>query len=506
MKIYLAILAVMFFIIPSHNLRAQGTQSLNIDGERNLSHVPLMERMAAQQKNGSGAIFNKQSQRNSGLNKKTAPNSQVYYPDSLTLYSMKDTILITASYDQTGSTTQRLIQYYSNGQWINYSLDTWTYFGPNSSVDLEQMWLNGQWVNSTSDSSTFDAKGNMLVHLFTYWSGKVRRDSILSFRTYDANGSMLTDLGEYMTNGQWTNHDQTIYTNDNSGNSLSSLFQMWIGGMWVNQELFNYTYDGNGHMLTRMMQGWNGQWDNETLSTYTYDPNGNMMSFLIQTSANGQWTNYMIDMYTYDANGKMLTDLLKASTNGAWMNGVFTTYTIDPNGNMVNELIQEWLNGLWTNYRQSTFTYDALGNERTGNNTMWSGSSWVPADYNFSLAVSGSTYNSTGYRIIISWILANTTDVPSDRSTIVKDYSLSQNYPNPFNPSTTISFRLPSKSFVSLKVFDIMGREVATIASEELSAGAYTRQWNAAKLSSGIYFYRLQAGNYLETKKLILLK
>jgi 5-hydroxyisourate hydrolase-like protein (transthyretin family) len=55
-------------------------------------------------------------------------------------------------------------------------------------------------------------------------------------------------------------------------------------------------------------------------------------------------------------------------------------------------------------------------------------------------------------------------------------------------------------------VFDVMGREVATIASEELSAGTYTRQWNASNMSSGIYFYRLQAGNYFESKKLILLK
>lgn len=494
MKLSLAILTVMFFIIPSHNLRAQGRQSLNI------------EKMAAQQKNGSGAFFNKQAQRNSGFNKTTVANSQVYYPDSLILYSMKDTILITASYDQTGSTTQRLVKAWVNGNWGNYMRDIWTYFGSNKSIDLEQMWLNGQWVNSTLDSSTYDAKGNMLVHLFSYFSGGVRKDSILSFRTYDANGGMLTNLGEYMTNGQWVSHDQSIYTNDSSGNSLSSLFQMWNGGMWVNQELFNYTYDGNGHMLTRMRQGWNGQWQNSGLDTYTYDANGNMLSYLSQYSANGQWTNSLLHTYTYDANGKMLTDWLKAWTNGQWMNGVLNTYTIDPNGNMVNELIQEWLNGLWTNYQQSTFTYDALGNERTGNNTMWSGSSWVPTDYNFSLAVNGSTYDFTGYRIIVSWILANATDVPTDGSTIVKGYSLSQNYPNPFNPSTNISFSVPSKSYVSLKVFDVMGREVATIASEELSAGTYTRLWNASHMSSGIYFYRLQVGNYLESKKLILLK
>jgi hypothetical protein len=85
-------------------------------------------------------------------------------------------------------------------------------------------------------------------------------------------------------------------------------------------------------------------------------------------------------------------------------------------------------------------------------------------------------------------------------------YSLSQNYPNPFNPSTVISFSLPSKSFISLKVFDLIGREVATIVSEEMSAGSYSRTLNAEGLPSGVYFYRLQAGPFTETKKLVLLR
>jgi len=83
---------------------------------------------------------------------------------------------------------------------------------------------------------------------------------------------------------------------------------------------------------------------------------------------------------------------------------------------------------------------------------------------------------------------------------------LQQNYPNPFNPSTTISFTLPSRSFVTLKVFDLIGREVATIVSEEMSEGTYSRQWNASAFASGVYFYRLQAGSFVQTRKLVLLK
>ena len=87
-----------------------------------------------------------------------------------------------------------------------------------------------------------------------------------------------------------------------------------------------------------------------------------------------------------------------------------------------------------------------------------------------------------------------------------KIFSLRQNYPNPFNPSTTISFDIPLDSYVSLKVFDMLGREVATLISEKMSAGTYTHLWNASGLTSGVYFYSLQAGSYIETKKLLFLK
>jgi len=98
------------------------------------------------------------------------------------------------------------------------------------------------------------------------------------------------------------------------------------------------------------------------------------------------------------------------------------------------------------------------------------------------------------------------TEVVSLNHHLPTKITLNQNYPNPFNPSTTISFTIPSKSFVTLKIFDMLGREIATILSEQLPLGNYTQHWNAANISSGVYFYRLQAGSYTETKKLILLK
>jgi len=92
-----------------------------------------------------------------------------------------------------------------------------------------------------------------------------------------------------------------------------------------------------------------------------------------------------------------------------------------------------------------------------------------------------------------------------ERVEIPTIFSLCQNYPNPFNPATTIQFALPKSGWATLKVFDILGKEVAILVSEELGAGYYSVRWQAS-VPSGIYFYRLQAGEFVETKRMVLLK
>jgi len=86
------------------------------------------------------------------------------------------------------------------------------------------------------------------------------------------------------------------------------------------------------------------------------------------------------------------------------------------------------------------------------------------------------------------------------------DFSLSQNYPNPFNPSTTINFTIPGSEFVTLKVYNILGSEVATLVNGNLSAGAYKFSFDAQNLASGVYLYELNAGSFREIKKMNLLK
>jgi hypothetical protein len=110
--------------------------------------------------------------------------------------------------------------------------------------------------------------------------------------------------------------------------------------------------------------------------------------------------------------------------------------------------------------------------------------------------------------IVVMLNLDYVVGVSEDESklSIPDKFKLEQNYPNPFNPSTTIKYSIPKENFVTIKIYNLLGEEVVTLVNEDKTIGNYEIEFNAASLPSGIYFYRIQAGDYFETKKMILLK
>ncbi|MCH8032258.1 MAG: T9SS type A sorting domain-containing protein [Bacteroidetes bacterium] len=90
--------------------------------------------------------------------------------------------------------------------------------------------------------------------------------------------------------------------------------------------------------------------------------------------------------------------------------------------------------------------------------------------------------------------------------TIPTEFALYQNYPNPFNPSTLIKYQVPEKSFVSIRVYDLLGKELVTLVNEEKPAGSYDVNFDAGQLSSGFYIYTIKAGNFASSKKMVLMK
>jgi len=123
--------------------------------------------------------------------------------------------------------------------------------------------------------------------------------------------------------------------------------------------------------------------------------------------------------------------------------------------------------------------------------------------------VNNIIYIGTAQGIYKSSVLTNVKDKVE---IIIENFSLSQNYPNPFNPITTITYQIPKTSFVTLKVYDVLGNEIVTLINEEKPAGSYEVEFQSAigsataGLASGMYFYQLKVGNYVETKKMLLLK
>ncbi len=115
----------------------------------------------------------------------------------------------------------------------------------------------------------------------------------------------------------------------------------------------------------------------------------------------------------------------------------------------------------------------------------------------------------TGHVFAYTGDNGNVVHVAQEQRNLPVEFSLSQNYPNPFNPTTVIKYTIPhvgTQHAVSLHVFDLLGREVATLVNEKKPAGFYQIPWDASGLASGVYFYQLRAGNFIETKKMLLLK
>jgi len=135
----------------------------------------------------------------------------------------------------------------------------------------------------------------------------------------------------------------------------------------------------------------------------------------------------------------------------------------------------------------------------------WNGSGWV----SLGGTMAGNTMSLASSQIYSGFaFIGSSSGVVSvaDRQVIPGEFRLEQNYPNPFNPSTTIKFNLPQAEVVSLKVFNALGQEVATVVNGPRQAGSYTVTWDAGLVPSGVYFYRLSAGSFVRTKKFVLLR
>jgi hypothetical protein len=144
--------------------------------------------------------------------------------------------------------------------------------------------------------------------------------------------------------------------------------------------------------------------------------------------------------------------------------------------------------------------------------TVWLAFDWTALD--FLSDTSKATAKDPKYKWMFydvknpaTLFIKTTTGVSEQPQALVPgQFSLAQNYPNPFNPSTAINYTIGAKAHVTLKVFNVIGQEVATLVNESMNPGSYSATFSASNFSSGVYFYTLTAGNFIQTNKMVLLK
>ena len=466
------------------------------------------------------AMAQSKRQKANSFNKVTLPQSNMYVADTVFVFNTSDTSRYLYDYSPSGKMTVELYQHWLNNQWVTNERRTSTYdANGNQLTYLYEQWSNNQWVNRFRYTSTYDANGNQLTYLYEQWSNNRWVNSLRETSTYDANGNQLTSLGEYWSSNQWVYNDSSTSTYDANGNQLTYWYESWFFYNWLERHRYTYTYDANGNRLSELWEVWSsgrwgidGHWARYIRLTYTYDTNGNRLSEFWDIWSNDKWVNYIRSTYTYDTNGNRLSEFWDIWSNNQWKNNWRSTYTYDANGNQLTDLYEECPNNQWVNSRRFTYKY-VFGNLLSeGLAERWYGDSWEPYDQYTDEGQSGNPIFREGYKILFSYKLI-ITDVNKNDDVIAKEYSLWQNYPNPFNPSTTITFSIPERSNVRLSIFNTLGQNISEIMNETKDAGSYEQSFNASQLSSGIYFYRIEAVStqntgktFVETKKMVLMR
>ncbi|HEX3074095.1 MAG TPA: T9SS type A sorting domain-containing protein [Ignavibacteriales bacterium] len=187
-----------------------------------------------------------------------------------------------------------------------------------------------------------------------------------------------------------------------------------------------------------------------------------------------------------------------------WKNYSRETYTYDDDGNALIELYEIGENFTsWAEYEKHIFEYDTNGNAVHAESYSWMNGAWIEA--NGYLGNTFGSYNAQSVDAVYRFIKKPVVGV-DEENLYPTVFSLAQNYPNPFNPETKISFSLPQSGKATLKIYDMLGREVAELINGEMEKGSHSVNFNGRNLSSGVYIYRLQSGAFAESKKMALIK
>jgi Secretion system C-terminal sorting domain len=359
----------------------------------------------------------------------------------------------------------------------------------------ENLYLFGYYYNN-SGNHTYEVKEN--------WDGTAWIYNYLITHFYKDDNKLDYNLTQIWDGKVWIDSSRTTYTYDIFGNIYKVLNENWNGTDWEKVSEITAAYNSDGKQ-TIVVENYG---TNAYQTTYSYDSGGNIIHEVSGVYSSGKYENLDSTIYTYDSDGKQITNesFYWDENISNWAKDTYILYTYDSNGNNINILEELWNGTNWVNDNQIKYTYDANGNVTSAIGEFRADPDWVPYDIAY-VDFTDSFGNNYDYfsAAKIEIFYKSITGVKPAK-VIINKFELSQNYPNPFNPSTKIKYEIPISNYVTLKVYDLLGREVKTLVNKYQSKGVYEVILNGNNLSSGIYIYHLNAGKYSQCRKMILQK
>ncbi|QQS35998.1 MAG: T9SS type A sorting domain-containing protein [Ignavibacteriales bacterium] len=413
------------------------------------------------------------------------------------------------------------------GTWTNYESEKFLYDQDFNLIEaLSQVWDGINWINDTRALQTYTASGKLEDKLLQLWNGTDWDDDVKLSYEYNAQDrvSMVTyfsvvqngvytpysrDLLSYsdnpytetteiqnMDNGSWLNISKVISVFLDEERVLEQIIYGWDAGSYVPGSKTTFTYENDLLKQTTGFVWGAAQWDSLSKHSYIYDGSGRMIEFTSSSfdSSSNSWQNLFKGNTTYWGSDSAMSVIQQGLENNNWENLFKTRSQFNTAGKLINVLYSDWVNGDWAPQAMSETFYDEHGNDIEYVERSYFNGQWENAG-----------------RILRTYIPDNTTGVGDD-PVLADGYALYNNHPNPFNPSTVIQYNLPSESFVSIKVYDVTGSEVTELVSGLQSAGLKNITFSARDLSSGVYFYIINAKssdgkqNFSEVKKMMLVK
>ncbi len=374
---------------------------------------------------------------------------------------------------------------------------------------LDSIYLVTLGYTATKVEFLYDTQRKLSSYVHSTWDGNKWIPDWREIKTYNSEGKLLTSINEDQFGNQWKPNTRQTYTYDSLGRQVNYLIEQRKDEQWNNSIRDSSIYDSLGNEIESISENWvDTCWLYSSKITISYLENGLKASYLIEKWSDNNWNKNIEGVFEYNAQENLITTTVRQWNGTEWLISARATITYE-NNNRTEQRIQIWDSTQWINSDRMVFSYDENSCRKNGKYEIWSNEHWLPA-------IGPIVFDVTDeFRIgfitnEINFYYSSATEV-SGEGTTLKAFKLFQNYPNPFNPTTKIKYSVPSNvnhraSNISLKVYDVLGREIATLVNEEKLAGEYEVQFDGSGLPSGIYFYQLKAGEYVETKKFVLMK